>query len=486
MAFQVKADDAVLTAQPGEMLLDCLRRAGLAPDAPCGGHGTCGKCTVLVDGREVLSCKYPITSDISVILPEKQSAAILTSGLEEETAVRPLKGGYLAAFDIGTTTVVCSLMDTQGREIALSSMLNPQSPYGADVVSRIQRALLGDMEAMTRAIRDGMGDLLLDCCRRAEITPKEIGVVSVVGNPCMRQLFLGISPENLASIPFAPAVTTVEIAAASMYLPACVNAVMPLLPDISGYVGTDTLGCVLAAKLHEAADTVLLVDIGTNGEMVLCHRDSMVACSTAAGPALEGANIRFGMRGSTGAIDHVFPDGYSVIGGGEAAGICGSGIVDAVAVMLRKGLLNKRGRLLTQEHNWFITPDICLTQEDIRQVQLAKGAVAAGIELMCTSVGITPEKIDRCILAGAFGSFLNPDSACRIGLLPESLQGKIQSVGNGALVGAKMLAKDKKQMELAGKLVGEIQVLELASLPEFQRTFAKTMGFREETVWKNG
>ena len=197
---------------------------------------------------------------------------------------------------------------------------------------------------------------------------------------------------------------------------------------------------------------------------------------------MEGANIRFGMRGSTGAIDHVSDGGYSVIGDTEASGICGSGLVDAVAVMLRKGLLNKRGRVQTEDHNWHLTPEIYISQEDIRQVQLAKGAVAAGIELMCADVGITPAEIDRCILAGAFGSFLNPDSACRIGLLPESLQGKIQSVGNGALVGAKMLAKDKGQLKLAAKLVEQIRVLELASLPEFQRAFGKAMGFREETV----
>lgn len=482
MAFRVKVGSITLEAQPGELLLSCLRRAGLAPDAPCGGRGRCGKCAVLVDGEEVLSCGYSVTSDISVTLPEKKSTVILTSGAEGEGTLDPMKAGYMAAFDIGTTTVVCSLMSPQGREVALSSMLNPQSPYGADVVSRLQRALRGDMDALIRVIREGMGQLLLDCCRQAQITPEKIGVVSVVGNPCMRQLFLGISPENLATVPFTPAIKEAAVVEAGAYLPMCSEAQLLLAPDISGYVGTDTLGCILAAKLHESADTALLVDIGTNGEMVLCHGGSIVACSTAAGPALEGANIRFGMRGSTGAIDHVSDGGYSVIGDTEASGICGSGLVDAVAVMLRKGLLNKRGRVQTEDHNWHLTPEIYISQEDIRQVQLAKGAVAAGIELMCADVGITPAEIDRCILAGAFGSFLNPDSACRIGLLPESLQGKIQSVGNGALVGAKMLAKDKGQLKLAAKLVEQIRVLELASLPEFQRAFGKAMGFREETV----
>lgn len=482
MAFWVRVGSQLLPAQPGEPLLECLRRAGLAPEAPCGGNGKCGKCTVLAEGVPVRACAYRVSGDITVSLPEKREDVILTSGAEIESGVDPLKPGYLAAFDIGTTTVVCSLMDPQGREIALSSMHNPQSAYGADVVSRIQRALKGDLDTMTGAIRKGMDGLLLECCHQAGVMPEQIGVVSVVGNPCMHQLFLGISPENLAAIPFDPAVTETAVLRAEDYLNGCPNALMPLLPDISGYVGTDTLACLLAAQLNQTADSVLLVDIGTNGEMVLCHRGEMIACAAAAGPALEGANIRFGMRGSAGAIDRVFPEGCSVIGGGKAAGICGSGIVDAVAVMLQKGLINRRGRVLTQDRIWHLTPEVYLTQDDIRQVQLAKGAIAAGIRLMCDRAGITPDQIDRCLLAGAFGSYLNPDNACRIGLLPEALRGKIQSIGNGALGGAKMLAKDAKQMELAGELAKRIRVLELASLPGFRRTFAEEMNFREVTV----
>ena len=480
MAFCVQVGPHRLTAQPGQLLLDCLRDAGLAPEAPCGGQGTCGKCVVRVNGEQVRSCAYRVTSDIVAVLPRSGSPEILASGKSAGGKNTPLREGWRLACDIGTTTVVCSLMDPEGREAAVSSMLNPQRCFGADVVSRIRCALASDMEAMTGAIRKAVETLVRDCCRQAGIVPEQIGVVSIVGNSCMRQLFLGLTPENLVRIPFGIKPETSTVADASAYISCCTGALMPLPADISAYLGTDTLACILASGLRERADTVLLVDIGTNGEMVLSHRGRMIACATAAGPALEGANISRGMGGCAGAIDHVYPDGFTVIGGGEETGICGSGIVDAVAVMLRNGVLNSRGRVLTEDHSWHISPRVSLTQEDIRQVQLAKGAVAAGIYLMCEHLGITPGQIDRCILAGAFGTYMDPDSACRIGLLPEELAGKVESIGNGALAGAKLLAGDRELLQQAEALAKTVTVLELASLPGFRRSFAGAMGFREE------
>lgn len=479
MEYCIHIQNHTLPAADGDNLLAILRNSGLTPDAPCGGNGTCKKCRVLVDGKEVLACQYKVHSDIQVELPRKVKAEVLTAGAKASVAVNPIKAGYLAAFDIGTTTVVCFLLSPDGEEIAVESMLNPQQPYGADVVSRIQRAIKGDREALTDAIRKGMRELLQRCCERAQITAKKICVVSVVANPCMQQLFMGMEVNNLATVPFIPVITKAKVVSAEEYLPDCKNAALLIVPDISGYVGADTMGCVIATRMYQAKDTVLMVDIGTNGEMVLSHGGRMVACSTAAGPALEGANIQFGMRGCLGAIDHVTEEGCTVIGGVEAVGICGSGLIDAVAVMLNKGILNKRGRVLTEDHNYFLTDKVYLTQEDIRQVQMAKGAIAAGIQLMTEYFGMTVSDIDRVILAGAFGSFMNPASACRIGLLPEVLQGKIRAVGNIAGSGSKMLAVNKEQLELTQTLVEKTEFLELASLPNFQRTFAKSMTFLE-------
>ena len=315
----------------------------------------------------------------------------------------------------------------------------------------IQRALAGEMEAQTRLIREQMGSLLGDACRQAGVLPETVGVISVVGNPCIQQLFLGIMPENLAKIPFAPVLTKAEVGEAGDIFPCCPHAALVTVPDISGYVGADTVGCVLASGLDREEKRTLLVDIGTNGEMVLGNRERMIACATAAGPALEGAKIRFGMRGEPGAIDHAALVGntlsLSVIGGGEAAGICGSGLIDIAAVLLDAGVVNARGRLdepgtalplgdrifETEGQRCFrLTDSVYLTQDDIRQLQMAKGAIASGIELMAAQLGGGVETIERVLLAGAFGSFIRPESACRIGLLPPQLLDRIQAIGNAA------------------------------------------------------
>ncbi len=469
----------------GTLLLDAARQAGIPMDAPCGGGGKCGKCRAVVNGQEVLACQYRVESDIPVWLPEKEAVQILQGGSGKQVSLAPVKEGYLAAFDIGTTTIVCYLLAPEGTELAAKSMLNPQTAYGADVMTRIQQAIEGQLDALTRLVREGMVQLLSECCQEAGILEKEIAVISVVGNPCMQQLFLGLPVKNLAEVPFAPVLKKAEIVDAKPYFPKCENTSLLIVPDLSGYIGADTLACVLAADMENAQDTVLLVDIGTNGEMVLCHNGKMVACSTSAGPALEGASIQFGMRSAQGAIDKVWlEDGCilcHVIGQGKATGVCGSGLIDAVAAVLDAGLLNKRGRIAEVDGQRIIplTDGIYLTQEDIRQVQLAKGAIAAGIHLMCEQLGITPKQVDRVILAGAFGSCLNPNSACRIGLLPEALQGRITSAGNLAGAGAKLMAMNHNEFERTEALVNRMLHLELSAEPSFQRTFAKCTGFRE-------
>lgn len=487
-----------LSAQPGKNLLALLRSASLAPEAPCGGNGKCGKCTVQVDGKPMLACGYPVSGDVTVhVTATKTHTQILTDGYGAEVELQPLREGAMAAFDIGTTTVVCYLLEAgTGHLLAAVSAVNPQQSYGADVISRIQRALAGEMEAQTRLIREQMASLLEDACRQAGVLPETVGAISVVGNPCMQQLFLGILPENLAKIPFAPVLTKAEVGEVGDIFPCCPHAALITVPDISGYVGADTVGCVLASGLDREEKRTLLVDIGTNGEMVLGNRERMIACATAAGPALEGARIRFGMRGEPGAIDHAALVGntlsLSVIGGGEAVGICGSGLIDIAAVLLDAGVVNARGRLAepgaalplgdrifeTEGQRCFrLTDSVYLIQDDIRQLQLAKGAIASGIELMAAQLGGGVETIDRVLLGGAFGSFIRPESACRIGLLPPQLLGRIQAIGNAAGSGARRVACSGAELHRAQTIADKAEFLELAALPEFQRTFAKSMRF---------
>lgn len=469
---------------PGSTLMSVLQSNRVFLDSPCGGNGTCKKCKVIANGKEVLACQTIVDCDMTVELPENTCLHVLQEGICGKQNINPEAPGYLLAFDIGTTSVVCFLLDPEkGTELAKSSMMNPQAAFGADVISRIQSALHGSLAQETEAIRQGMSSLIQTVCREAGITPEEIGVVSVVGNPAMQQIFLGICPSNLTEIPFAPVLTEAKTVPCQKYLSICPNALLLIVPDISGYIGADTMGCLLATELYQKEELTLLVDIGTNGELVLGNKNRMLACSTAAGPALEGANLQFGMRGTKGAIDHVQLENgrltYSVIGNGEARGICGSGIIDAISAGLDMGLLNRRGRILNESHTFALTQHIYLTQDDIRQVQLAKGAIHAGISLMTKQLGLHITDIQKVLLAGAFGSHLNPKNACRIGLLPEELRSRIIPVGNAAGSGAKMLACDKHLLPLTQQLAKDITFIELANLDEFPKTFAKSMNFQE-------
>lgn len=487
-----------IRAPHGANLLELLRREGHTLDAPCGGNGHCGKCRVSVDGQDVLACCTNVDRDMEVLIPDRSWYSadcavseggrqenmhrILTEGVEAVRAMDPVREGYLLAVDIGTTTVVGYLLDGEtGRELAAESRLNPQTTFGADVISRIQAALKGQMEELTSTIRGCVEEMIEVLCEKAGIGPERIGMICPVGNPAMQQFFLGISPQNLAQIPFAPVLTEARVVPAGEYLPVCKEAVLVIVPDISGFVGADTLACVLATELDKENELTLMVDIGTNGEMVLGNRERMVACSTAAGPALEGANIQFGMRGMTGAIDHIWvEDGEircSVIGDIEAVGICGSGLIDAVAAALDMRLINERGRVQTADRCIHLTDKVYLTQEDIREVQMAKGAIAAGIELMAEHLGIELEAVGRVYLAGAFGNYMDAGSACRIKLLPPVLKDKIIAVGNAAGSGAKQLVCHRAEMDRVQKLTKQIEFLELASVPQFQYCFARNMRF---------
>ncbi len=487
--IHILPEDVRLEVPAGTDLREALRRAGIFLDAPCGGQGKCRKCSVRVDGEEVLACQTAVGRDVTVVVPEKHDLHVMQKGTGAALRMDPLRPGPLLAVDIGTTSVVCFLLDgTDGRELASESALNAQAVFGADVISRIRAALSGDLERERDAICTQLAGMIETVCRRAGTVPAEIGVVSVVGNPTMQQLFLGIPPDNLAGVPFAPVLTEAKTIPCRDVLPLCENAALLIVPDIAGYIGADTMGCVLSTGISETDELTLMVDIGTNGEMVLGDRDRLIACSTAAGPALEGANISCGMRGADGAVDHVRWGGgapvCSVLGGGTARGICGSGLIDAVAVFLEAGLLNRRGRIQSTgerdgQRALALTDTVFLTQEDIRQVQMAKGAICAGVRLMAKQLGREVADIRRVLLAGAFGSFMDPESACRIGLLPEELRGRITAVGNAAGTGAKMLACDRNELARSQRLKEKIEFLELASLPDFSGAFARAMNFRE-------
>lgn len=418
---------------------------------------------------------------------------------------------YLAAFDVGTTTIVGYLLDAEtGQELAASSLLNPQSQYGADVILRSNYALEHSVEPLCQAVRQAISQILDDLCLKSNIHKEDIWQLSLVGNTCMSHLFLGISPESLVRAPYHPAVSQPLILdAASLSLPIHPKGQIFVLPNIAGFVGADTVGCMVSAEYNQREELTLLIDIGTNGEMVLGNRDKRICCSTAAGPAFEGAKITCGMRGAQGAIDHVrFLDDkleYSVIGGGTPKGICGSGLMDLVACLLEQGFVESSGRMIPPEKltnpiaiankdrlekvngGWcFVlyrendTPIVYFSQKDIREVQLAKAAMSAGIKLLTEHLGLTISQIQQVLIAGAFGSYMKPESACRIGLIPQELSGKITAIGNAAGEGAKATILNRQLWETAGKLASQTEFLELATSPNFQDCFVDELEFPEQ------
>ena len=255
-----------------------------------------------------------------------------------------------------------------------------------------------------------------------------------------------------------------------------------ILPNIAGFVGGDTVGCMISTRFDQQEDLTLLIDIGTNGEMVLGNKHRRIACSTAAGPAFEGAKISCGMRGAEGAVDHVWLEQgkirYHVIGDTEPKGLCGSGLLDLVAVLLDLEIISESGRMKGKQYP--PCSNVVLTQKDVREVQLAKAAIRAGIELMAQRMGVQVSDIQKVYLAGAFGNYMNPASACRIGLIPPVLLDKIKPIGNAAGEGAKLCALSRAEFTYSQTLAKETEFLELASLPGFQDCYIDALEFSEE------
>jgi uncharacterized 2Fe-2S/4Fe-4S cluster protein (DUF4445 family) len=519
----------VYSAKPGMTVLEAAIDAGLYIDAPCGGQGVCGGCGVFVtrEGEEefVLACQTAVSDGLVVRLAAAEGHRILETGIDSRFEVgsvvtRDAEGTVsfedeilgssdrhkplcAMAFDIGTTTVVGFLLNLEtGETLATVSVLNPQSKFGADVISRANYAIKHGGEILANAIREALSELVAEALGQAGVEKEQLYLITVVGNTCMHHLLLGIPTKSLVLAPYKPAVVEPQRLRAVDYgLDVNENAQLLVLPNISGFVGADTVGAILSSGIDREEPVTLLIDIGTNGEMVLGNKEKLFACSTAAGPAFEGALISIGMRGAKGAIDHAdFTGGIrnlSVIGDVKAIGICGSGLIDVMAELVKYGIIDETGKIvsgdeLTDEaavklaahigvkdgmRVFWLTDDLCLTQKDVREVQLAKAAIASGIELLMRRLGVGTDDIDRVMLAGAFGNYMAPKSACGIGLIPRQLQDKIIPIGNAAGQGAKMVALSKDEY-LHSSLIGkQTQYLELAGVPEFNDVFMDKMEF---------
>ncbi len=554
VVFHVGDEQRRVVVPEGVTILDAARRGGILMESPCDGHGICGKCKVRVVGSMLwnledagvaahltieelakgylLACHSVVLHDLQVEVIERKDNRNVNTISDGRQLSIPLDGyitkryspsdgrtsvlagdvllgtevgntawdNYGVVVDIGTTTLVAALFHiSSGRELASTTALNPQGHYAQDVLSRIKYAsTVGGLSLMHGTLMEALDGMISTVTSQAGVARDHIYEVVFSGNTCMLHLATKVDPAPLGKHPYTPAIS------AGRSLPAvdCGLTLSPLAqvylpPIISGYVGADITSGILAARLPHCPGLTLFVDIGTNGEMVLADDGVLVAASTAAGPAFEGMNISCGMRAAPGAIERFeIHDGgeisFTTIGGVEAEGICGSGLLDAVGELTRCGIIQPNGRLSPTGRrsaidsrlvkrdgrmSFQITDRVHLSQRDVRQVQLAKGAIRAGIEALLARNRVSSEAVDRVLIAGAFGYHLNPESLINIGLLPVEFRDKIEFLGNTSKTGGQAFLLNRAVRREMADVVKRVAVLDLAMMDQFDQLFVDCLSF---------
>ncbi len=472
------------TCKGGENLLSFLQEQGYVLSARCGGNGKCGKCKVRVlEGRfegqkegYVLSCLARISGDACIEVFETEGGGLTQS--VSEKAVTDGEEGYGVALDIGTTTLAFALVELKTGEIKDKfGVLNNQGGYGADVLSRIAAADQGKAKQLQESVLSQTREALSRFS--AHIPDGRVRRLAVCGNTTMLHFFLGKDARGIGQYPFrAQFLDTVRLSGEELGLSA---EEVVLLPSVAAYFGADAVAGGLAAKVCEGID--LLADIGTNGEMLLHANGKLYATSTAAGPCFEGANIECGTGGVAGAIDSVTErDGkisYTVIGGGKASGICGAGLVDAVALMVKRGVIDETGAFTGEAQKFYITDDVYVSQADLRNFQLAKSAVCAGIRVLLSRAEVPFERLEKLYVAGGLGFYLNLANAVAVGLFPPELSQKLKAVGNTALAGTIQCLCRSQSIAEAEKIAREAEYIDLSASPEFMDEYIRNMNFEE-------
>src|SRR5437016_5756330 len=516
-----------LALPPATSILRGAHAAGIDITATCGGRGRCTSCRVkfvtgtvppptIMDEIQLgddqvregyrLSCQCVPSEGVTV-------PTVAAAGGERVLAVERgdtagMKFGL--AVDIGTTSVVGTLIELEsGEQLGSVSSLNPQAVFGGDLMSRIAFAQFhpGNLRKLHTRIVGLLNQHIEEICRQSGVLAKWIYKVVVVGNTCMHHLLLGIDPSYVGLAPYAPVMRhPLVLPARELFLKVAPEARVCLLPLVAGFVGADAVAVALATRIYESAEIRIAVDIGTNGEVLLGSRDRLWACSAPAGPALEGAQIRHGMRGALGAIDRVTVDDdirAHTIGEADALGVCGSGLIDLIAGLLDAGVIDWTG-LIQVEARDALPPklaervvmrgeerqvivlrpgeagaraEIVLNQDDVRQVQLAKGAIASGVVMLQHVAGVPDARVAELMLAGGFGNYVSIASALRIGLIPPLPVERIRYVGNAAALGAQLCLVSETERRRAESVAARIEHVSLAAHPDFERIFVEAMNF---------
>lgn len=508
--IRVRGSKKVISCENGANLLTTLLKEGFFVENPCNGNGTCGKCKVRIledeDQKVCLSCLVEVTRDLDIeLLGKEKEGKVLTTGyvpeFEKESGT-----GYGVAVDIGTTTAALDLVRlSDGKILACGSMLNAQKQYGQDVLTRITFEYDNGESAIAKlqkAIVDSLNLEIRKLCKKTGIRQEEIREIDVAANCTMMHMLLGVDARPIGRAPYQPVFTEAKrLCAADIGLLPGTRAELYCLPSVSAYIGADIVAGARVCGLNKEKKRVLFIDIGTNGEIVLASDGKLLSCSCAAGPALEGMNISCGMRAADGAVEDVTITEEGVrlttIGNTAPEGLCGSGILAAVKELLKHGIVKKTGvfvkkealdendyrypmiRLNGKKREFILDPErnLYLTQGDIRQVQLAKGAILSGFTVLLKEAGIKMKDLDKVLIAGQFGAHLPAEFLTGVGILPEEVKDRLVYVGNTSKTGAYMTLLSGKVKEEMAQLAGNISYLELAETENYERIFTESMIF---------
>lgn len=467
----------------GDNLKDVLQAEGYLLPAFCGGRGICGKCEVYIDEKgKQLACRVNVQTDMTVTLMnvEKEDAEYAIVG-HMESNLSETSGKYKIAIDIGTTTLAFSMLDAKSGDVcAVHTALNSQRIYGADVINRIQASVDGRGRELQTCIENDIAEGIQTLLQKGSVEADEIEKIAIVGNTVMLHLLRGYSCKGLCRYPFEPKTLGIEKLTQGEFRS------VTILPGITAFVGADITAGVYACDMQKDTNGIL-IDMGTNGEIVLKAGGHYYVTSVAAGPAFEGGNILWGMGSVAGAIAGAAMDKeikIKTIGDMPPIGICGTGLVEIVAELLEYGIVDETGKLSDEyfEKGYSVAKtedgrDIVLTQKDIRQFQMTKAALSTGIEILLERAGIEVEDVDRVYLAGGFGCYLNIEKAAKTGLIPWELQGKTLAIGNTALLGAEKFLMDNSALEKLENIIQNCTEIVLSMEPEFQEKYIENINF---------
>ncbi len=463
--FKVDVCGKALFAEKGERLSDILIKNNMAVEHPCGGMGTCGKCKVIVNDREELSCKYVVTSDITVVLPENQEIESQTGA--EITDI--YTDNMCLALDIGTTTLALALISLDECKIVkVITRTNPQRAFGADVMTRIDYCHKNSVVELQSVLIKEINGMI------EKLNLRKVLKMYVSGNTTMLHILYGVDPYSIGVSPYTPIFLEGK-RAYGKELSLNIDEVI-LLPSISAFVGADLVAGMNYSEMPSKDNFNLLIDLGTNAEVILYSKDSVVCTAAAAGPCFEGANITCGMSATDGAVSS-----FAIINGvpqietiakGNVKGICGTGLVDMIAELLKVGEIDETGFM--ENENYHITEDVFINQRDVRQFQLAKSAVYSAVITLMEETNVTFDKIEKMYISGGFSAKINVDNACYVGLLPKELKRKCAAINNSSLLGTVKYACEQNDLT---QYTANAKYIDLSVNPKFMDLFVENMEF---------